>query len=171
MQEPHHVAKVSKATQWKPGVSGNPAGKTHCHQICIQPGFYPRFRARLTGRGIGSCWQGCAQELRELCCDCCESLPADVRISSRQPRFSIMRASIRHIVAATRSDTSSIAEAELPLRNREVVSIPDRTSRTGAGKRKAPAASNRSAAHKVARRIAGRRSVAVLLRALLRAAS
>jgi hypothetical protein len=57
------------------------------------------------------------------------------------------------------------------LRNREVVSIPDRTSRTGAGKRKAPAASNRSAAHNVARRIAGRRSVAVLLRALLRAAS
>jgi hypothetical protein len=57
------------------------------------------------------------------------------------------------------------------IENREVVSIPDRTSRTGAGKRKAPAASNRSAAHNVARRIAGRRSVAVLLRALLRAAS
>ena len=75
------------------------------------------------------------------------------------------------IVAAMRSDTSSIAEAELPLRNREVVSIPDRTSRTGAEKRKVPAASNRSAAHKVAWRIAGRRSVAVLLRALLRAAS
>ena len=86
-------------------------------------------------------------------------------------RFSIMRASICHIVAASRSDTSSIAEGELPLRNREVVSIPDRTSRTGAGKRKAPAASNCSAAHKVAWRIAGRRSVAVLLRALLRAAS
>ena len=34
-----------------------------------------------------------------------------------------MRASIRHIVAATRSDTSSIAEAELPLRNREVESV------------------------------------------------
>ena len=51
------------------------------------------------------------------------------------------------------------------------VSIPDRTSRTDAGKRTVPAASNRSAAHKVAWRIAGRRSVAVLLRALLRAAS
>jgi hypothetical protein len=35
--------------------------------------------------------------------------------------------------------------------NREVVSIPDRTSRTGAGRRKVPAPSNRSAAHSVAR--------------------
>ena len=52
MQELHHVAKVSKATQWKPGVSGNPAGKPigtryAFSQVC------PRFRARLTGRGIG----------------------------------------------------------------------------------------------------------------------
>jgi hypothetical protein len=68
--------------------------------------------------------------------------------------------------------TASRAKVRLhKTENREVVSIPDRTSRTGAGKRKAPAASNRSAAHNVARRIAGRRSVAVLLRALLRAAS
>ena len=59
-----------------------------------------RFRARLTGRGIGSCSQGCAQEPRELCRDCCESLPADVGVSSRQPRFSSMRASIRDIIAA-----------------------------------------------------------------------
>jgi RNA polymerase sigma factor (sigma-70 family) len=70
-----------------------------------------------------------------------------------------------------RINRKPFAEAELLLRNREVVSIPDRTSRTGARKHKAPAASNRSAAHNVARRIAGRRSVAVVLRALLRAAS
>ena len=69
-----------------------------------------------------------------------------------------------------RINQKPFAEAELLLRNREVVSIPDRTSRTGAGKRKVPAPSNRSAAHSVARRIAACRS-GVVLRALLRAAS
>ena len=42
------------------------------------------------------------------------------------------------------------------------VSIPDRTSRTDAGKRTVPAASNRSAAHSAARHIVADRNAAVL---------
>ena len=39
MQEPHHVTKVSKATQWKPGVSGNPAGKPIGTRHAFSQGF------------------------------------------------------------------------------------------------------------------------------------
>ena len=43
MQEPHHVAKVSKATQWKSGVSGNPAGKPIGTRYAFSQGFIRDF--------------------------------------------------------------------------------------------------------------------------------
>ena len=43
MQEPHHVTKVSKATQWKPGVSGNPAGKPIGTRHAFSQGFIRDF--------------------------------------------------------------------------------------------------------------------------------
>ena len=89
-----------------------------------------------------------------------------LRVRARQ----IVLGKTKQLMTANIDVTAIRAKVRLHKTDNREVSIPDRTSRTGAGKRKVPAALVRSAARTAAPRIAVDRSAAVL-RAPQRAAS
>ena len=81
MQEPHHVTKVSKATQWKPGVSGNPAGKPIGTRHAFSQGFIRDFALVWQEEGLEAVRKVARKSPESFVAIAAKVCPADVRVS------------------------------------------------------------------------------------------
>ena len=81
MQEPHHVTKVSKATQWKPGVSGNPAGKPIGTRHAFSQGFIRDFALVWQEEGLQAVRKVARKSPESFVAIAAKVCPADVRVS------------------------------------------------------------------------------------------
>ena len=81
MQEPHHVTKVSKATQWKPGVSGNPTGKPIGTRHAFSQGFIRDFALVWQEEGLEAVRKVARKSPESFVAIAAKVCPADVRVS------------------------------------------------------------------------------------------
>ena len=84
MQEPHHVTKVSKSPQWKPGVSGNPAGKPIGTRHAFSQGFIRDFALVWQEEGLEAVRKVGRRSPESFVAMAAKVCPADVRISIEQ---------------------------------------------------------------------------------------
>jgi len=84
VQEPHHVTKVSKATQWKPGVSGNPAGKPPGTRHAFSQGFIRDFALVWQEEGLEAVRKVARKSPESFVAIAAKVCPNDVRVSIEQ---------------------------------------------------------------------------------------
>ena len=84
MQEPHHVTKVSKATQWKPGVSGNPAGKPIGTRHAFSQGFIRDFALVWAEEGLEAVRKVAKKSPEAFVAIAARICPNDVRLTLEQ---------------------------------------------------------------------------------------
>jgi len=84
VQEPHHVTKVSKSTQWKPGVSGNPAGKPPGTRHAFSQGFIRDFALVWQEEGLEAVRKVARKSPESFVAIAAKVCPNDVRVSIEQ---------------------------------------------------------------------------------------